>query len=288
MKKTIILIITVILFCNNIYAQFFWTRLSREKPNVNNMTVIDSGNVRIWYALNATDIKKQETYDDLQRLEVGSHISKCYSHFIFNNDSLITDWRKKHPNAQTVPISLGEKGKKKSWDEYRNSEYFKDFSKNSFSEYVCMPRGIPNQQYSENISIQSWDILADTTTVAGYLCQKATCTFRGRNYTAWFAMGIPIQNGPWKFGGLPGLILKVYDSDKLYVFECVKIESFKKKYPIKIHDYKSFERTNRQKLHKFLEKIYGDYYNMAEIIHTNNDGTPRPWKKIPYNPLELE
>ena len=175
------------------------------------------------------------------------------------------------------------------WSEYYYSEYFKDFNKNLLSIYVCMPMDIPNQQYSESISIQSWKILEDTLTVAGYLCQKATCRFRGRNYTAWFAMDIPIQNGPWKFGGLPGLILKAYDSDKLYMFECVKIESFKKKHPIKIHNYyNSFEKTNRQKLHKFLERIYADYYNMAGLIVTRLDGTPILREKIPYNPLELE
>jgi len=130
--------------------------------------------------------------------------------------------------------------------------------------------------------------LEDTLTVAGYLCQKATCRFRGRNYTAWFAMDIPIQNGPWKFGGLPGLILKAYDSDKLYVFECVKIENFKKKYPIKTHHYRRLEKTNRQKLHKFVEKIYGDFYNVANWTVTDGNGNPKSWKKIPYNPLELE
>jgi len=291
MKKTIILIITVILFCNNIYAQITADR-ARDRPNVDKMTVIDSSNIRIWYALNATDIKKQETYDDLQRLEIGSRISKHYSYFVFNSDSLTTVFIKGNTKMAGIPSAPGERGKKSTgvWNQYSQSEYFKDFNKNQLTEYVRMPDGgIPNQQYSESISIQNWEILADTLTVADYLCQKAICTFRGRNYTAWFAMGIPIQNGPWKFGGLPGLILKVYDSDGLYVFECVKIESFKKKYLIKIHDYySSYEKTNRQKLYKFIERIHGDFYNMTGRVATKLDGTPVPWKKIPYNPLELE
>ncbi|MDR2651853.1 MAG: hypothetical protein LBC68_06010 [Prevotellaceae bacterium] len=33
---------------------------------------------------------------------------------------------------------------------------------------------------------------------------------------------IPIDNGPWKFGGLPGM--KVYDNDKKFVFECIGIQ----------------------------------------------------------------
>lgn len=34
----------------------------------------------------------------------------------------------------------------------------------------------------------------------------ATTQFRGLTYTAWFALDIPINEGPWKFHGLPGLI----------------------------------------------------------------------------------
>ena len=288
MKKTIISFITVILFCNNIYAQRFGILPVRKDFNLN--ATIDSGTVRIWYALNATDINNEETYDDLQRLEIGSRISKYYSFFISNNDSLVSDWIKKNPTAQSFKHTMGYRGKSTvGWDECQYSEYFKDFSKNLLTQYIRMPYGIPDQQYSENISTQTWEILEDTLTVAGYLCQKATCRFRGRNYTAWFAMGIPIQNGPWKFGGLPGLILKVYDSDKLYVFECVKIESLKIKYPITLHTHcKSYEKTDRQKFNKLLKRMHDDYYNVAGIISSNKDGSPLSWKKIPYNPLELE
>ena len=55
----------------------------------------------------------------------------------------------------------------------------------------------------------------------GYKCQEAVGKFRGRNYKAYFLKDIPISNGPFKFDGLPGLILKVVSDDG-----CVKIEAF--------------------------------------------------------------
>jgi GLPGLI family protein len=283
MKKTIITIITIFIICNNIHAQFGTTFPRKDLSSKTNNS-IDSGTVRIWYALNATDINKQETYDDFLRLEIGNQISKCYSFFVFKNDSLVSDWRKKHPN-EGVPFKLGAEIKEKTWNQYMYSEYFKDFSSNLFTQYTRMSYGLKPYQYSEDIPVQDWEIGEDTLTVAGYLCQKATCTFRGRNFTAWFAIEIPIQNGPWKFGGLPGLILKVYDDDKLYEFECTKIENFKKKYPITLHaDCKNYEKTDRQKLHKYVKRMHEDFYNATGIRRL--DG--KVWQPIPYNPLELE
>jgi GLPGLI family protein len=68
-----------------------------------------------------------------------------------------------------------------------------------------------------------WKITTDHKLISGYDCLKANTTFRGRNYEAWFTEAIPIPNGPWKFGGLPGLILEVYDTEKIYNFKMTGI-----------------------------------------------------------------
>ncbi|MCB0629297.1 MAG: GLPGLI family protein [Saprospiraceae bacterium] len=63
-----------------------------------------------------------------------------------------------------------------------------------------------------------WKILPDKKLIGEITVQKARGEFRGRTYSAWFARSIPLSNGPWKLGGLPGLILEAYDDDKLVVF----------------------------------------------------------------------
>ncbi|WP_346239485.1 GLPGLI family protein [Niabella insulamsoli] len=65
----------------------------------------------------------------------------------------------------------------------------------------------------------NWTIYPDLQNHYNLTCQKATCTFRGRKYTAWFTNEIPINDGPWKFSGLPGLIVKIYDSKNEISFE---------------------------------------------------------------------
>jgi GLPGLI family protein len=265
------------------YAQIF----PRGSINVAKMENIDTGNIRALYALNAVDINNAETYGDLQRLDIGSKISKYYSAIVFISDSLCTDWQLKHPHAGGLPIQMGNWGKSKDkWNEYQYSDCFKDFSKNIFSEYIRMPWGaIPNSQYSEEIPEQTWNLLDDTLTIVGYLCQKATCSFRGRDYIAWFATEIPISNGPWKFGGLPGLILKIYDTDDFYTWECIGIEYYQVKYFIKKYNYVNYKKMNRKELIKLLKKIHENYFMVAGIVPDNGQTIP---KMEPYNPLELE
>jgi GLPGLI family protein len=260
--------------------------------DVSKMTTVDSGNIRILYALNAVDISKIATYADLQCLEIGDHLSKYYSRFIYKSDSLCTDWKKKHPHAQNSPTMMGELSdfyKSGTWSEYQWSEYFKDFSKNTFIEYARMPRGISDYFSSENIYVQDWIFFDDTLSVLGYLCQKAICRFRGRDYIAWFAPQIPISNGPWKFGGLPGLILKVYDTAHNYIFECIEIKHHKDKYYIRQYDdYNNYSKLEQKKLLKLQKDIHEDYPKISGWIITNRDGTPAIFEKVTYYPIELE
>jgi GLPGLI family protein len=59
-----------------------------------------------------------------------------------------------------------------------------------------------------------WEIGNETKYIDSFSCTRATCYFRGRNYEAWFSPDIPVPLGPWKMGGLPGLILDLKDEDE--------------------------------------------------------------------------
>lgn len=75
----------------------------------------------------------------------------------------------------------------------------------------------------DKLGLFEWELSDETKEVNQFPCQKATCSFRGRNFTAWFTSKIPISLGPWKFNGLPGLILEVYDDKNEYYFEAQAI-----------------------------------------------------------------
>jgi GLPGLI family protein len=82
-------------------------------------------------------------------------------------------------------------------------------------------------EYSEDLSSIKWNILPETKDISGFAVQKAKTSYAGRNYTAWFTSEIPIPDGPYKFNGLPGLIIKIADEKEYYVFKLTGFKSLK-------------------------------------------------------------
>jgi GLPGLI family protein len=68
---------------------------------------------------------------------------------------------------------------------------------------------------TDSVPIINWAINDTATKKVGNLtCKKATGSFRGRTYNVWFTEDIPVVAGPWKLGGLPGLIVEATDTEK--------------------------------------------------------------------------
>lgn len=67
---------------------------------------------------------------------------------------------------------------------------------------------------SDSLWPMEWTIREEKKQIGELLCQLASCRFRGRNYEAWFAPEIPVSAGPWKMGGLPGLIVEMEDDQQ--------------------------------------------------------------------------
>ena len=107
--------------------------------------------------------------------------------------------------------------------------------------------------YKENLSL-NWNMTGMVDTILNYKVFEASIEFSGRKYLAWFAPEISIQEGPYKFFGLPGLILKISDEKSLFTFEAVKIDVGRK-----VHNLSSFNKNFVFKSKVYLMNLVKDY-----------------------------
>lgn len=70
-----------------------------------------------------------------------------------------------------------------------------------------------------------WEILPEKSKIANFNVQKAKVNYGGRSWIAWFTTEIPIQEGPYIFKGLPGLIVKISDEKNDYNFSLTEIKN---------------------------------------------------------------
>ena len=290
-KKNFIFTFIFVSVCISTNAQ--WKQSDANASGMHNTVVrrkaIDTASLRIKYAWGATDITQDSTYLDCGQLLIGQRMTKYSSWFVEVADSQRVQWAKMNPHAQSVPNGTWwMRGKKPGvWSEYQYSNIF--IHGDTLNEWAVMPMGQEwPQRYEEKWNGQDWTLQGDTASFLGHQCQKAMCHWRGRDYIAWFAPDIPIRRGPWKFGGLPGLIMKIHDVDSLYVFEAVAIE--KGEFPIWQYPKEEFMKSSRMKTWKLQKAFNLNYPKTAGRRRFNEDGTigdliSRPHE---YNPLELE
>ena len=112
---------------------------------------------------------------------------------------------------------------------------FKDFVKQEQTVYddYCDQFA----KYNEPLQEMQWEVIADSAKIIlGYECLMAKTAYHGREWTAWFAPEIPVQDGPWKFAGLPGLILKATESQGMHSFTANGIEATVQEIPGMLRD----------------------------------------------------
>jgi GLPGLI family protein len=117
--------------------------------------------------------------------------------------------------------------------------------------------GLQHYRYEEPAGSLNWAITPTTATIAGYACQRATATFGGRQWEAWFTRTVPIAEGPYKFYGLPGLIVKVSDTRQHYLFELAQLTKPAAERPITLPK-KTPTTTDRTAFRRALADVNAD------------------------------
>ena len=156
--------------------------------------------------------------------------------------------------------------------------------------------------YTDSVPTLQWEFSPEeSTSILGYECNKATADFAGRTYTAWFTSELPLPFGPYKFGGLPGLILKIEDSEKQFVWEAVGFE--KSNAPIMQYTYRdgNDKRCSASDVDKTLVRYFqspvafmiasmGGDSRRVHLVGKDGkeiDTAEAAKQSIPYKPLEI-
>lgn len=215
-------------------------------------------------------------------LEIGKNASRYSVYGTYQRDSII---KADYPDGLTYGefTILSQKYDATLSDiiRYRND------NKITCHDNVFMDRYV----YEEPIPDMGWILDHEKDEICGHECQKATCSFRGRDWTAWYCPEIEIDGGPWKFGGLPGLILKVEDSEKEHIFEAFQVRKSNNKisYPMSSSIFKT-DRKAFNKMHADFYKDPGAFLEGNPLMPTTVDGKPaiKKGKRRFYNPIEKE
>lgn len=107
-------------------------------------------------------------------------------------------------------------------------------------------------EVEEKTPTLKWNIGTEKKKILNLDCIKATTSFAGRNYIAWFTNDISVSDGPYKFTGLPGLILEINDTKNHYIHKAVGVNYHNNKINI---DNNSYKKTSKTEFNNFLKKI---------------------------------
>lgn len=126
----------------------------------------------------------------------------------------------------------------------------------------------------EPIQKIDWVITGEVKKIAGYSCTKAIGSIYGRQWEVYFTDKIPVAFGPWKLGGLPGLILEAQnkDLDFIYTIKEIKIPA---QYPNSVFDSNYFgsKKLSKDEFVKKNQKKKQKYLSYMESVAVENDGS---------------
>lgn len=196
-------------------------------------------------------------YHDDYALRVGKSMSQYFSYHKLRDDSLSS-------NAQTSMIIIQEMldeannrndvSKQRASGPDHGDYLYRSQNENTFVTYTSsMGQGY---KVTEPIPVQNWSINMDSTKqILGYKCYMATTNFRGREWTVYYTEDIPVSLGPWKLGGLPGLIMAA----EVNGFITIEASSIKTKSisPISFYNFlnKKYEDIQRDTYFKEINNL---------------------------------
>lgn len=226
--------------------------------------------------------KPEKTKTGLALLQIGKRYNKFVDYNQIGTDSILESF------SHLPTIKTNEFNQIMS-QSFKSAFKYQLILKKENDELTFVDRISPNDfLYKETLPKLDWKLLNDTKQILNYTAKKATVNYGGRKWTAWYTDEIPMNAGPYKFYGLPGLILEIYDDKEHYHFTVNASNQNPKqiylaqgeKTPIKVKKTE-FYKAEKDYHENAAERLKGVALDENKKPITNFGG-------MPYNPIELE
>ena len=228
-------------------------------------------NCKYLYEFKQDSTSLNSVKNEVMILQIGKHSSKFINENKLFSDSILRKYENE-PFSQSkmskiIPLIQGA-----PTHIYTRYRIYGNYPR----EGKMLMTGYFNKQQlkvSEDNSIK-WTIEEENdTSILGYKCMKAYTELWGRKFIAWFTLDIPLSYGPYKFMGLPGLILKVSDIQNQHCFTLTEIKKEKVIHPIYFVD-NNYMEVSAQEYVKALEIHNANLYsrvNLNDRVALNSD-----------------
>lgn len=277
MLKRNLIFLFIIFLSKFTYGQMTIKTNKRYPPISFSSNIIDKVKNNIYY--DYTCVKnpksKNHTKNSITVLQIGEKFSKFTDYYTLKLDSI----QERQSSLESVGTTeINEQLKYRSFI-VLDKNIFRDIK----NRKTIFQGKVYNQKYEYQSETQTfnWELKTDKKNIFGYKTQKAIINFAGRNWVAWFTNDIAISTGPYIFGGLPGLILELYDTQKNFHFVITGIDKGSKN--IYKRNDKKIILTSKEEYTK-AEKNF--HKRPGLFIDISTRGVDN-FKSIPYNPIEL-
>lgn len=227
---------------------------------------------------------KEDVKTEMMMLDIDKNGSSYYSRDKFVADSIGKAELEKQLKAGGGNISVNRRDRAGQVS-YKVTKQYPDFK-------IYLFRNISTDKYKiKEDQKPEWKILPEKQKIGAYQAQKAITSFGGREWTAWFTTDLPFQDGPYKFYGLPGLIVKLEDATGSHIMtmignKTINISAAETEMQIPDHvrvlgiGGKELEVTKDQ-----FKKVWKAYVNdptknMREMLMKNSDGNTKVSFKV--------
>ena len=204
---------------------------------------------------------------ELMALDVSEKFSKFYSYNNYKYDSISKSNIDKEISDYNLKI-------KKSKNSYIIIKDYPDFTISLISRIGQTKYNVKDERTLK------WNILSENDVLGNFKIQKAETKFAGRKWMAWFTTEIPIQEGPYKFRGLPGLILKISDNTNSHSFVLVgiqKLNNINSKTDNFVFDFGTNQNISQEKYKQILDEFRKDpnkaiRQTLSDMSEINDNG----------------